>query len=317
MGDFRTSLLREKFTITDLESPDPDAQAPILALSNRLVVPLISKDKIDIETFVIRNQNMHSCARFAAAILKEFHDNGTIANRVKKFKWDDLWYDVTKGYEKEWNPDIWCTVYYKGRLVFESGKHHPFLDIIEQCDAVNEGEYTQSVVFAETAFKQAGKTVKIDHESNIALVTAVDAVQAKCGVIVRSATGATTFNLTAKQKENGRILYNFTLLSTAAAFLEGIQLAFQVGMFMKKQELNMIEAFSDDYKKGKRSEERLANLNRAITSFEQYYIVQYRPDRPEFKKMVDAAESLALKILEPQIKKMIEDGELDNKDWVI
>jgi len=45
--------------------------------------------------------------------------------------------------------------------------------------------------------------------------------------------------------------------------------------------------------------------------------VQYRPDRPEFKKMVDAAENLALKILEPQIKKMIEDGELDNKDWVI
>lgn len=317
MGDFRTSLLREKFTINDLASPDPDAEEPITALSNRLVVPLIGRDGIDVETFVVRTQNMHSCARLAAAILKEFEDNGTIASRSPPFNWDNLWHDVTKGYEKDWNPNIWCAIYHKGRVVYEAGQHHAFLDIIEQCDAANDGEYAQSVVFAETAFKQAGKSVKIEHDSNIALVMAVDDEQAKCGVIVRSATGATTFNMTAKGKENGRILYVFTILTAAAAFLEGIQLAFQVGMFAKKQEMNMIEAFSDEYKKGKRSEERLANLNRAITTFEQYFIVQYRPDRPEFKTMVDAAERLALKILEPQIKAMIEAGDLDDKDWVV
>jgi len=317
MNDFRTSLLREKFTITDLENPDPDSDTPILALSNRISVPLKHKEGLDNETFIVRTQNMHSCARLAAAIAKEFHENGTIASRPKPLEWGDLWYDVIKGYEKDWNPNIWCAVYHKGRAVFQSGNHHPFLDIIEQCDATNDGEYAQSVVFAETAFKQAGKTVKIDHDSNIALVMAADAEQTKCGVIVRSATGATTFNMTAKEKANGRPLHIFTTLTAAAAFLEGIQLAFQVGMHLKKQELNMVEKFSDEYNKGRRSEERLANLNRAISTYEQYFFVNYRPDRPEFKTMVSAAENLALKILEPQIKAMIESGELDDKDWIV
>lgn len=310
--------MREKFTINDLEAPDPDSAKPIIALSNRIIVPLTSDDGLDSETFIIRTQNMHSCARMAAATIKEFSENGTIANRVTPAEWDQLWRDVIKGYEKEFNPDIWCAVYYRGRLIFEEGTHHSFLDIIEKCDAANDGEYAQSVLFAETAFKQAGKAVKIEHDSNIALVVAMDEEKAKCGVIVRSATGATTFNYTAQEKENnGRPLHPQTFLTSAASFLEGVQLAFQVGLLNKKTELKLIERFSDEYKKSRRSTERLANLNRAINSFDHYFDVNYRPDRPNFSTMVDEAEAFAMKILEPQIKEMIENGDLENKDWIV
>mgnify|MGYP001158402772 CR=1 FL=1 len=318
MKEFRTSLLREKFTITDMESPDPDNEKPIIALSNRIIVALTSDEGLDAETFIIRTQNMHSCARMAAATIKEFSDHGTIANRIKPLEWGALWNDVIKGYEKEFNSDIWCAVYYKGRPVFEYGEHHNFLDIIEQCDSANEGEYNQSVLFAETAFKQAGKTVKIDHDSNVALVIAVDEEKAKCGVIVRSATGATTFNYTAKEKEhNGRPLHAQTVLTSAASFLEGIQLAFQVGLLNKKNELNLIERFSPEYKKAQRSTDRLGNLNRAINTFDHYYNVNYRPDRPNFSTMVSEAESFSMKILEPQIKEMLENGDLEDKDWIV
>lgn len=318
MDDFRTSLLREKFTINDLDSSASGENKSIIALSNRIIVPLVDKENKNSETFIVRTQNMHSCARMAAAILKEFFDNGTISNRKRPFYWDDLWKEVIKGYEKDFNPDIWCAVYHKGRPIFSEGENHQFLDIIEQCDVANEGEYNQSIKFAETAFKQAGKNVKIDYDSNVALVTAIDEEKAKCGVIIRSATGVTTFNYNVKEKTNAnRPLHPHTILASAASFLEGVQLAFQVGLLNKKSELNLIERFSEEYKKAQRSEERLGNLNRAINSFEHYYNVHYRPDRPNFNKMVQDAESFAMKILEPQIKEMIDTGELDQNDWIV
>lgn len=314
MTDFRTSLLREKFVI---QSEDKD-EKPIIALSNRLVVPLISADGIDNETFIVRTQNMHSCVRLAAAVAKEFFERGTIANRAAPLSWKNLWMDVIKGYERDWNPNIWCAIYYKGRSIFQYGVHHPFLDIIEQCDAANNQEYAESVLFAEQAFSQAGKVVRIDHDSNIALVVSCKEDVAKCGIIVRAATGATTFNYTSMQKEdNPRAIHVHTTLTVAAAFLEGIQLSFQVGLLNRKQDYGLIEKYSDEDRKHKRATTRLANLNRAIANYENYFNVNYRPDRPKFKDMVMKAEEFSIKILKPQIEEKIAAGELKEDDWVI
>ena len=319
MSEFQTSLLREKFTITDRDGPKKKKKEAVIALSNRIIIPLISSDGIDNETFIIRTQNMHSCARLAAALTREFFERGTIAERTAPFSWKTLWNDVIKGYEKDWNPDIWCAVYHKGRVIFQAGEHHPFLDIIEQCDAGNKKEYAQSIAFAEKAFSQAGKEVKIDHDSNIAFIASIKDEQAKCGVIVRAASGATTFNYSAKPKEadNAMPIHAHTTLTVGAAFLEGVQLAFQVGLMNRKKEYSLIEKYSDEDRKHKRAISRLANLNRAISQYEQNFQVSYRPDRPTFKEMVATAEEKSMKILQPQIEKMIEEGELEQKDWVM
>lgn len=314
MVEFRTSLLREKFVIQS----DDKEEEPIIALSNRIVVPLISKDGIDNETFIIRTQNMHSCTRLAAAVAKEFFERGTIANRAAPMAWKNLWMDVIKGYERDWNPVIWCAVYYKGRNIFQHGEHHPFLDIIEQCDAANQQEYSESVIFAEKAFSRAGKKVTIDRDSNIALVVSCKEDIAKCGIIVRAATGATTFNYISTQKEKDpRPIHVHTTLTVAAAFLEAIQLSFQVGLMNRKQEYQLIEKYSDEDRKHKRATSRLANLNRAISSYETHFNVNYRPDRPAFKDMVKEAEEFSIKILKPQIEAKIADGELEAGDWVM
>lgn len=314
MAEFRTSLLREKFII----QPENKDEEPIIALSNRIVVPLISEDGIDNETFIVRTQNMHSCARLAAAVAKEFFERGTIASRAIPMPWKETWIDVIKGYERDWNPDIWCAIYHKGRLVYHDGEHHPFLDIIEQCDAANKQEYTQSVSFAEEAFSQAGKKVKIEHDSNIALVVSTNEEKAKCGIIVRAASGATTFNYTAvPREENPRPIQIHTTLTVAAAFLEGVQLAFQVGLMNRKQQYKLIEKFSDEDRKHKRATNRLANLNRAIGSYENHFSIGYRPDRPTFKEMVAKAEEFSIKILKPQIEAKIAEGELKAEDWVM
>ncbi len=314
--DFKTTLLREKFVLRD-PSGDLSDTPPVVALSNRMVLPLISEMGEESETFVIRTQNMHSCTRMAAAVAKEYYDRGAIMKRVMAFRWENLWRDVIKGYEKDWNPDIWCAIYFKGRLIFEEGTRHTFLDIIEKCDAVNRENYAESVLFAEKAFQQAGKAMKIEHDSNIALIVSIKDEEAKCGVILRGANRKTTFNYSAKRRKTaGEEVRIPTMLTVSAAFLEGVQLAFSVGMANRKRQINLIEKYSDEDRKGKRGAERLINLSTAIEKVERKYIVQYRPDRPDFQAMVREAEEFAMKILKPQIEAKIASGELNARDWV-
>jgi len=314
MKEFKASLLREKFTLV----PDDKDDSPIIAMSNRIAIPLASPDGIDNEEFVVRTQNMHSCARMAATIVKEFTERGTIIHRAHPVPWSVMWNDVIKGYEKNWNEDIWCAIYFKGRVIFQSGEHHPFLDIIEQCDANNMNNYGKSIKLAEDIFAQAGKTVSITHDSNIALVLHTTPEMGKSGIIVRAATGTTTFNYSAKPRSDNDMKINaFTSLTVAASFLEAIQLAFTVGLLRRKKEFKMIERFSEEDKKFDRSKTRLGNLNRAISKYEEKFDVNYRPDRPNFNNMVEKAQEAATKILMPEIKKRIEDGELDSRDWIV
>ena len=314
MKDFKTSLLREKFIIKPLDKKEE----PIVALSNRVVIHLISEDGIDDEIFIVRTQNMHSCARLAANITKEFYERGSILNRAQPLKWDKIWDDVIKGYDKEWNNSIWCVVYHHGRPIYQSGKHHPFLDIIEQCDAANKSEYADSIKFAEDAFSKAGKNVSIEHDSNIALVISSGIEQAKCGIIVRSASGTTTFNYTAAQdKNNPRPIQPHTTLTVAASYLEAIQLCFQVGYMDKKKDYGLLEKFSEEDRKHKRAGARLGNLDRAIVTYEQHYDIHYRPERPDFQKIVKKAAEYSVKILKPQMEDKMSDGEFDPKEWAL
>lgn len=314
--EFKSTLLREKFTLRD-PSGDLSDTPPVVALSNRMVLPLESESGEDSETFIVRTQNMHSCVRLCAAVAKEYFDRGNITKRVMPFRWENLWRDVIKGYEKDWNPDIWCAIYHKGRVIYEDGTRHPFLDIIEKCDAVSGNSYTESVAFAEQAFQQAGKAMKIEHDSNVALILSIKPDEAKGGVILRGANRKTTFNYTiTPRKSAGEPVRVPTILTISAAFLEGVQLAFNVGMTNKKRAIGLLEKYSDEDRKGKRGGERLANLSQAIEGVERKYICKYRPDRPDFPQMMRDAEEFASKILRPQIEAKIASGELNPRDWV-
>jgi hypothetical protein len=304
MPEFSATLLREKFVIQDALPSDLSDKPPIIALSNRIMVPLINPNLDEIsETFVIRAQNMHSCVRLAAHLTRDFQENGPILTRSKKFDWDYAYISLFKGYEKKWNPNRWVAVYNKGRLVFEKGEvpRHPFLDIIEQCDARNKDSYDKSVNIAQDAFHKAGKTVTIQYDSNVAMVLNVSATEGRCGVILRGPNRTTTFNFTAKKKA-GREVKPSQCLSAAAAFLEGIQMTFLVGMARQKQALGLIDSKTPEAKQGMEAGQKLGRLKSAIDQFENLLEVTYRPDRPDFTEMVDSAVVFARKLLEKQMK---------------
>lgn len=320
MKEFNTTLLREKFIIRDAFSEKkPRRQQdvpPVIAMSNRMVIPLRSANG-DAEVLIVRAQNMHSCVRMAARIIQDFLDEGPILGRSTPFDWQYAWDSITKGYEDKFNPNRWLAVYHKGRVVFEGGatERHTFLDIIEQCDARNKDNYEKAVNVAEDAFRQAGKIVTIEHDSNIAMILNYTPEDIHCGVIVRGPNRTTTFNFTVRPKA-GREPKISQCLSVAAAFLEGIQLAFQVGFFKQRQVFDMIESGSIENEKGREASQKLGRLNNAIQQFENTVEVSYRPDRPDFSRMIDDAQAFAKQNLSAEIERKLKDGEISKGDWV-
>ncbi len=308
MPEFHSTLLREKFVIQDMVSADIYDRAPIVALSNRIIVPLGGVRGQD-ENFVIRAQNMHCCARLAAHVAREHQENGPLLRRARPFDWDYAWISLVKGYEKKWNPARWVAVYHKGRVIYEAhgeqGHRHPFVDVIEQCDARSKGQYEQSLAIAKDAFRQAGKLVDIQYESNVALTVHVTDSEGKCGLILRGPNRTTTFSFTARSRA-GRGVRPSQCLSAAAAFLEGIQMTFMIAMARQKVAFGVIPASSDEARQGIEAGQKLGRLKDAIDQFERLLDVTYRPDRPDFTEMVDSALVFAKNLI---MKKILEERE--------
>lgn len=317
-AEFNATLLREKFAIKDVMPEQQADYKPVIALSNRLTLPLFSQRTDTREDFIIRAQNMHTCVRLGARLSQDFQDFGPLLTRDPAYNWEAAYEAITKGYETKFNHNLWAAIYHKGRIIFENGaaERHPFLDVIEQCDARNKGDYEKAVAVAEDAFKHAGKMVTIEHDANIALLVTVTEDEGKCGIIVRGPMRTTTFSFTAK-KRPARHVRPSSCLSASAAFLEGIQLAFQVGMIRQKIRYELIEKTSEEAHKGEDAVQKLYRLNGAITQFENMYDVRYRPEKPDFKVMVEEAEEFAHKILAAEVERKIQSGEMNAQDWIV
>ncbi len=296
MTVFNSSLLREKFVIRDKQ---PGGQAPsVVALSNRLPVPLRDKNNSLIETFVIRAHNMHLTVRMAARIINEFKNRGPIGKRVDPYKWEAAWDALVNDYEYAYNPQRWIAIYYEGKCVFSSGEHHPFLDMIEKCDVNNSQEYDYAVPLAEKLLHDSGKDVKIDHDSNVALSVDIKDSQARIGVILRGANRTTTFSFIANASGSD-IIDAAQCLGAAAAFLEGVQLAFAMGMNTEKIRIGIIERHSKEEKQTREGKQRLNRLAGEIAAMENAFDVNYRPEKPEFHHIMMDAEQLGQRILVP------------------
>lgn len=286
-----SSLLREKFIINEI-SEDASNRLSLTVRSNRLPI-LLGTGENTPESFVVRAYNMHTCVRFAAAIVKEFSKFGPIMSRNPPLKWDVIWNDtVLSSYERQYSPDIWCSIYHNGKIVFSYGQYHSFLDVIEKCDTVTKQNYEKCLQVAEDTFKKAGKPVKIIYESNVALVAGIEKQQARSGMVIRSLERNTTFNFYVKAEEKifidpAQILY------VSAAFLEGVQLAYFVGYNLEKMRLGIIEPYTDEHRKMKGAQQRLLKLDAEINAFENKHSVRYRPERPLFNVIVSTTEKMA------------------------
>lgn len=287
-----TSLLREKFVIKEKKNNDDDTPLTIEARSNRTSINL-QAGKLPTETFVVRTNTMHTCARMVALIIADYERMGPLVPRLKRIEWPDIWDKALNDYERRYNPDRWLAIYHKGKPIYTYGTYHPFLDVIEQCDTVNKGNYNKSLKMAEDAFKKAGKDVKIKYDSNVALVAIIGKESGRCSMILRAPDRTTTFNYSLKPLKKGERVNVTQALSTAGDFLEGVQLAYLAGISGEKVNQGMIDKYSDEAKQGYSARDRLNQLEAQINSMENRYKVRYRPERPLFDFMIHEAEKYA------------------------
>ena len=311
MSDFTASLLREKFSIHDSD-PDNGEETSIIALSNRMVLEFKGPKNYN-ETIIIRAQNMHSCVRMAARLVKTYKTSGPILNRTKPFDWEAAWDIIVNDFEHRFNPQRWIAIYHNGQIIYQAGEHHLLLDVIEKCNARNKHEYEKSIPMAEDAFKQAGKIVRIGYDSNVALVINLEKLQGRFGVIMRGPSRTTTFNFSV-HSNNKEALNYAQCMASAASFLEGIQLAFTVGMNHIKMRHGIIERFSTEEKMTREGGARLGRLASEIVNLERTYNVRYRPEKPEFHHLVTEAEKLGEKIIEPPQDQEEEDETMSQEE---
>ena len=297
ISDFQSSLLREKFIIHDPDLNRSDLE-PITALSNRMIVSLQKDPETPAEEYVIRAQNMHSCIRFAGRLIHSFNMGGSLLNRAKAYDWEATWDPLINEYERMYNEDRWVAVYHRGKVIFQSGERHPLLDLIEKCDHENDQEYDYAIPMAEKALKQTGKVIKLDYDANVALTLTFEDNIGRCGVILRGANNTTTFNFKVSTKHEDEALNIPQCMSSAAAFLEGIQLAFLIGFNVFKLRVGIFDKGSAEEKQTKDGQRRLGRLNAEIANLETALDVNYRPEKPEFYRILSEAEALAAKVIE-------------------
>ena len=113
--------------------------------------------------------------------------------------------------------------------MFSDGNYHNFLDVIEQFNTLNKGQYENALVAAQDSFDKLGKDVDIEYDVNIALVTVIDELSGRCSMILREPERTTTFNYSVKPGEHIKQVDPSHVLNTCAAFLEGIQLCYIIG----------------------------------------------------------------------------------------
>lgn len=287
---FSASLLREKFVIRDASSGNLDGA--LTAASNRIAVHLHDGSGRLSETFIVRAHTMHTCVRMAAKILKTFQDYGPIMARAEAFDFNAAWHDITDDYERRFNEKLWCVVYNAGRPIFRSNDYHAFFDVIENCDVKNtSGNYETSVFLAEEIFAQKGKNITVDYSAHTGMVLDIKQNRARCSMILRSPIRRNNFSYTAELKHGGASGLNIPqCLTVAAAYLEGIHLAFLVGRVNENLRLEKIAKYGAETKNADAARSRITLLNAGIENFEARYDVKYRPERPEFPHIVVEAE---------------------------
>ncbi len=287
-----TSLLREKFFIKEKNADKDSKTLEFYARSNRMSIAL-QAGNLPKEILIVRSNTMHNTVRMVAQIVTEYDRTGPIAPRTKLIDWQDLWEKTLSSYDHHYNPQRWVSIYLNGKSLYACGEHHPFLDVIEQCDGLHKGNYSESIPVAEQAFSKAGKSINLTYDSNVALVAISNKKEGRCSLAVRSPDRKATFNLNVRISTPEQRLNPAQSLTAAADFLEGIQLSFMIGLNIEKIDMGLIEKFSHEYKQTLKAKERIEQLDAQLDSLENRYKLRYRPERPDFNYIMESSKKCA------------------------
>lgn len=289
MIEFETSLLRERFVIQN-------DGGQIEAASNRIACPLYNSKGELVEEFIIRGQNMHSCARMVSRLLQSYFIGGPLVGRKIPLDWEALWKGIITSFDKENNENLWIAIYHKGNTIFQSGEHHPFLEMIEKVAAQRPAEapYEGTVETAENLFRRGGKNYQIQHVSHMAFLFSLKQNAVRYSFMIRGVNKANTLSaLMRLSKEEQESLNPAVYMYNASLYLEALQMVFLIGRLTHKEKKGALEIASSDAKTLREARRRMTRLEGEIAHLEEDHKIAYRPERPDFKNMIDSAQGLS------------------------
>lgn len=274
------ALLREKFDIRPINA----GTSRITASGNRLQIPLPGTSL----PLVIRCHSMYMTLRYGAEILRQlaFHDK--IGDMEGFIDWQSIWNKLAAPFEQDNVPETWCCLYYMGKPIFSHGKHHMFIDIIEQCEFKSNEGYDQSIVIAKKAFHDLGRPVMIDYQSHSGFSLDKDGEMLRAAITMRVPGQTSNFIIRMSKSDVALAAAPTPLDSMAlsANYIEATNMAVRLGFIEKDFQKRNIDPNKDaEYTVIKR---RLYTLKRDIDHIEQKYRVYFRPDRPNFDAIIES-----------------------------
>jgi hypothetical protein len=284
------SLLREKFTIRELGVDS----GTVIALGNRLTLSLGRK----IPPLIIRGHSMHMTLRYGAEILRHLSYISHVENVETFFQWEEAWQKLIEKFEGKHAPDTWICAYHKGKPVYQSGYHHMFFDIIEQCEHQNlqsADNYEQSLIMAQKAFKQMGKNVMIEQESHVGYVLDDNDNEMRFAIIIRMPEHKATFIVRMfPNKELKTEPQPYEAMQLGANYIEGLNHAVRSGFMEADMNKGNISPMSDTGKLYKILQARIQQIGVGISQSERKFDVKYRPEKPDFKYIQRQCKESAL-----------------------
>ena len=161
-----------------------------------------------------------------------------------------------------------------GAPVFRTAQSS-YIDVIEKCAAWLDTPYETALGVAQSALKQVGRPVRIDHDSSVAATFVDNGKMIRCGVLHRNSGHSAIFSFTAESK--GERTQRITqTVEIAADYLEFFNLQFALSRLRAKE-----YPTGTDLIKMREILMRQGVLNRQILSFEDVYAVKYRPGKPD------------------------------------
>ena len=292
MYAFEASLLREKFEINDLAG---DGQDPVIVVSNRIVCRFSDHDD---DYIVIRAQNMEQTIRTLSHVLDLRVQGKFFRGHARKIDWSKVWQNVDHNYERLYNPSRWIVIYEGGVPIYTWGEHHPFFDVIEKFYLNPDADYDRTLRRAEAAFKKTGKLVQIGHESSVAYTVHSKTDVIRQSIVMRDVGRTMVLNFSTRTQHKDQDLYQslHRSVSVGGAYTEAIELCFDKGMIFSKRRAQRV-----DHKlanaQAKAARTRLDVLQAEISNYERMFSIHYRPEKPNFPRMIAEAEQRAEKII--------------------
>lgn len=278
MESFSTTLVREKVIVrAHGAATDADAGVTSVIRSNRLQLKIVRGDKTDL--VVVRGHSMANTLRFAAYAYRIITQD-KLVSRHEAIDWQTV-YDKSKSdYTRAYQPDDWMSVHINGDGVFKSAESGVYVDVLEKCALLTGDTYEDAAGVTENVLREAGRPVDLHQEVVVAARIEDDGIRTRASIIHRDGRNDATFSFTAV---NGERLHRIGgTIEAAAAFLEGLDLAFTIGTIRARIRAGEITEKDAEGQQMRVASLRQTALNAIINNFESAYGVSYRPERKQF-----------------------------------